>query len=375
MPVTVDGFTQEELDYLIYATLSEKVALDGSVTPLDRIDTPTYNYLMRKAKKTGDPVRGGFRFNVKGKREQALQWWDTNDILSFEEHLPGTTMTFYVGKSHLGDTISYDLVERTGIRIDYNRGIREGAQRRQTVERVVDVIKEIADDIKYDSRLELAKTIMQANAATPKAPIGLDGLIPLNSPTAGTVGGKSRSNAMFQHNVPAAAWTRDNLLSNLQTFVKVCQRRSNGRRIDWITCGDDFYQFIVDIFSGAGASAAANTSAGKFDFRSARDKAMAMGEKYKIGLPQDCFMYEDKMIVNDPVFDELNRVDPTGGSIPWPKRCYFLCTDYIGVIPVLSDMVVPHPMPYNQRVQHTSYHGELALFSILPNAQGVAYVG
>ena len=181
MPITNDALTQDELDYLVYATLSEKVANRDEVIPLDRIDTPTYNFMMRKAKKNGDPVRGGYRFNVKGLRNQRLTWWDGLDILPFEERYTGDAMRFYVGKLHFGDTMPFDFIERTGIRVDYNRGIRPGGRSSDALERVVNVIKENADDIKYNMRIETAKALMKSNVDQPKAFIGFDGLLPLTT--------------------------------------------------------------------------------------------------------------------------------------------------------------------------------------------------
>ena len=368
MPITNDTLTQDELDYLMYATLSEKVANPDEVIPLDRPDYPTFNLLMRKKKDNGEPVRGGYRFNVKGLRGQKLTWWDGLDILPFEERYTGNAMRFYVGKLHLGDTLPFDLIERTGIRIDYNRGIREGSQRKASLEKVVNAIKENRDDIAFNIKQELAKTIMKSNADQPKAFTGLLGLMPITNPTGGTIGGMSRSNPMFQHLV-STGWTGDNILSNFQAFIKALQRKSNGRKVDIISVGDNVYDLLVNVFTGAGAAGiAGNTVAGKFDYRAARDKAQKMGEKYNVGIPQDAFMYEDRMIICDPVYQDLDRDDPSFG---WKSVGVCLTSEYQFLIPVMSDVVVPHAMPFNQRVQNTSFHGEMTLVNICPNSSGV----
>lgn len=371
MPITQDALTQDELDYLTYATLSEKVANKDEVIPLDRIDLPTYNWFMRKAKKSGDPVRGGWRINVKGTRDQKLTWWDGMDILPFEERYTGDAMRFYVGKAHFGDTMPFDFVERLGIRIDYNRGIKPGGRSPETLERVVNVLKENADDIKYNISLETAKSLFKSNVDQPKAFVGIDGLMPITNPTGGTIGGLSRSNPIFQHRV-STGWTADNILANIAEFVTLLQRRANGRKIDYIACGDYFYSLLVNVFMGAaGSGGMTGTVAGKWDYRAAQEKAMKKGEKYNIGLPQDCFAYQDILIVRDPIFEQLHREDSTAG---WPSRAYFFCSDYIYILPVMNDIVVPHPMPYSQRVQFTSYHSELSLALVVPNSCGVATV-
>src|ERR1700722_16484323 len=163
MRLTPDALTQDQLDLLVYATLSEKIANEDEVLALSRVDYPTFNLLMRKKFTGGEPVRGGYRFNVKGLRNQKLTWWDGLDILPFEERYTGNAMRFYVGKSHMGDTLPYDLIERTGIRIDYNRGLKEGTASRRTMERVVNIIRENREDIRYNMKAENAKTLMKTN--------------------------------------------------------------------------------------------------------------------------------------------------------------------------------------------------------------------
>lgn len=371
MPLTTDALTQDELDYLAYATLSEKVANRDEVIPLDRVDLPTYNYLMRKAKKQGDPVRGGFRFNVKGLRNQRLTWWDGMDVLPFEERYTGMALKFYVGKGHFGDMLPFDFVERTGVQVNYERGIRPGAfsGKGAVLERVVNVIKENADDIKYNIALETAKTMFKSNVDNPKAPAGIDALLPVTTPTGGTVGGLSRSNPLLQHRV-STGWTADTILSYFPAFIRNIQRKANGKKVDYVCVGDNVYDLLLAAFTNTGnAGGMTGSIAGKADYRMGQDKAFKLGEKLNIGLPQDCFTYQDILIVNDPLLRILAEEDPTAG---WDQRGYCITSDYLFMIPVKdADTAITHPMPYNQRVQFASWHQEWGMASVLPNAQGV----
>lgn len=367
MPLTNDALTTAEIDYLQWATLSPKIVDDGAVTPLGRNDIPTHNYLMRKAKKAGDPVQGGYRFNVKGLRDQKMTFWDGADILAFESHYNLTAMNFFVGKAHMGDQLLYDVIERTGIRVDYTRGIREGTHSRATLERVVNIIKENADDIKYRWDLELAKHIMKSNVAVPKAFSGLDALLPATTNTAGQIGGRSRADRNFRHQLITGS-TADTLLADVFKMVRRCHRFSGGSRLDYLPCGDNVYDKLVDIFTSPTGTGITGTVAGKMDYKVARDAAMAKGEKYNISLPQDCFSYEDMLIANDPIFELLDAEEP---SASWGKRMFFLNTKHIGVIPVMTNVVVPHSMPDNLRLQNTSYHGEYTVWCNMPNSQGV----
>lgn len=362
MALTDAALTTEEIDFLSVAVLSPKIVDDGAVTPLDRIDSPTYNYLMRKAKKTGDPVKGGFRFNIKSNRGQKITWWDGADILPFATKQTLGKMEYYVGKGHLGDEMLYDLVERAGIRVDYTKGLREGAAPRASIEAVVNVIKENSEDIRYNWQAELRKHVWSANTTQAKCFTGIDGLFPVTGNTTGLIGTKPRSNSLFRHQLITGV-TGATVMTSFFQMIRRCNRRSNGSKVDWIACGDTFYDMLVDLFQGS------DTVAGKFDYRSARDYAMKMGEKLNIALPQDCFAYEDTLIVNEPVFEELD-VDENPAT-PWGKRCYFLNSKHCGLIPVMNEVVVPHGMPYNQRLQRTSYHGELTEWCNLPNSIGV----
>ncbi len=362
MPLTTAAMTQEEIDFLAVATLSPKIVDDGHVTPLDRINSPTQAFLMKNAKKTGNPVQGGFRFNVKGNRGQKITWWDGADILPFESKQTLNKMEFFVGKGHLGDELLYDLIERTGIRVDYKKGINEGAHDAETLERVVNIIKENADDIRYNWTQEVRKHIWLDNAAFPKAFSGVDSLFPASTNSTGSIGGRSRTNKLFRHQLMTGV-TVDTFMLAFFQMIRRCNRRANGSKINWVACGDTFYDMMVNAFVGT------STVAGKFDFRAAQDRAMKQGEKYSISLPQDCFMYGDLVIVNEPVFEEID--DENNPATPFGKRCYFFNTDHFGLIPVLSDVVVPHGMPYNQRLQRTSYHGEMTEWCNLPQSQGV----
>jgi len=124
------------------------------------------------------------------------------------------------------------------------------------------------------------------------------------------------------------------------------------------------YNTLVDLFVGT------STVSGKFDYRAAREFAQKKGEKFNISMPQDCFAYEDTLIVNDPVYELLDIDYPTAPT-PWAKRLDMWNFSHFGIIPVISEMNVPHPMPYNQRLTRTSVHGEWTVWCDLPSSQGV----
>lgn len=361
MPVDSTSLTQEEIDFLAQATLSRRIANRGDVDALDRVQSGTFKYAVSRAKSFGPPVQGGFRFYVKGNRNQRIQWWQGADLLTFDNQQTLSDMVFDVGKGHMGYEIIYDTIERNGIRVDYNKGIREGQSDRSVLERVVNIIEQTMDDVEYAWENDLRKRFMTDNADEPKAFTGRAGLIDATTNTTGSIGRRSRTNRLFQHQLITGV-TADNIGPAFFRMIRAANRRAGGTKIDWISCGDAVYNTLVQLFMGTG------TSAGKFDYRSARDMAMKKGEKYNIGLPQDCFAYEDTLIVNDPVYELLDIDYPTAN---WSKRMDFWNFSHFGILPVISDVTVPHAMPYNQRLMRTSVHGEWTVWCNAPSTQGV----
>ncbi len=363
MPVNNDSLTQEEVDFLSQATLSRRIAKRGEVTPLDRIESGTLKYALARSKSMGNPVQGGFRFYVKGNRNQRIQWWQGADLLSFENHSNLSDMVFDVGKGHFGYELVYDTIERNGIRIDYNKGIREGSSDKSTLEKVVNIIEQTLDDVEYAWMLDLQIRFMASNYDEPRCFTGREGLIDPSTNTTGLIGQRSRTNKLFQHQL-ITSLTADNIMLNFFKMIRQLNRRSGGTKCDYITCGDAVYNMLVDLFTGT------STVAGKFDYRAAREYAQKKAEKYNISMPQDCFSYEDILIVNDPIYEQLALRYPAA-TPAYAKRIDFWNFSHFGIIPVISDVVVPHPMPYNQRLSRTSQHGEWSVWCDMPSSQGV----
>lgn len=363
--MTVDntGLTQEEIDFLAQATLSRRIANRGDVTPMDRIESGVMKYALARAKKFGNPVQGGFRFYVKGNRNQRIQWWQGADLLTFDNQANLSDMVFDVGKGHMGYELVYDTIERNGIRVDYNKGIREGGSEASVLEKVVNIIEQTMDDVEYAWMLDLQTRFMGSNSDEPRCFSGREALIDPTTNTTGLIGKRARTNKMFQHQL-ITGLTADTLMTGFFKMIRQCNRRAAGSKVDYISCGDDVYNMLVDLFQGT------STVAGKFDYRAAREWAQKKGEKLNIAMPQDCFAYEDTLIVNDPIYEQMALRYPAA-TPAWGKRIDFWNFSHYGIIPVISEMNVPHPMPYNQRLQRTSVHGEWTEWCDLPSSQGV----
>lgn len=362
MPITTDSITLEQLSYLTHAVLSETVVNKDSPIPLGRRDYYLYNRLAKASKMQPSLDKGGVRINVKGLREQGYTWWDGTDILPFEEHYNGDAMRFYVGKGHFGDMLPHDFAERAGVKIDYSSGKGTNVSSDATT-RLVNLLKDKADDINFARSRDLSKMIYKANSDKVKAFVGLMGLHPVLNPTYGDIGGLSRSNPLYQHYVDSTAWTVDNIQIRLPAMYDILTSQSNGINPNICVVGDNMYDLMQSLFSGS------SSVAGKLDYRMAHERAMKAGEKYNIALPQDCFMYQEVMITRDATLRELHREDPSFG---WANLFLLFNDETTYLIPVRKDVQIEHPVPYNQRVSFKSWHDELLLVSCMPNSFGIA---
>ncbi len=355
------SLTTEELDVLTQAVLSKKIAERGA-NALDQIGCPSVDFLMGKAKEMGTPTNDGFRFYVHGRRGQRIQWWDGADILTFENRHTLTDMQFDVGRGHMGYEILYQFLERAGIRIDYKKGIREkGAAPAATLEVAMNVLKLHLDQVIYDWKIDYARRVWRANSDQAKCFAGADSLLSASTNSTGTIGGRNRSNPLFRHQLVTGI-SKSNFMLKFFQGVRAANRKAQKGKINYYACGDAMYDILVDLLSGT------DTVAGKVDYKQAHDKALAQGEKYNVALPQDCFMYDGAMIVNEPLFEELDVEEPSA-SPTWGKRLYGLNTNHFGVVPVMDMDKVSHGMPYNQRLERWSLHGEYTEWCNQPGTQ------
>jgi hypothetical protein len=372
MPIDNTALNQEEIDFLAQATLSRRIVDRGDVVNLDSVESGLYKLALARAKKVGAPVQGGFRFFVKGNRGQKIQWWQGADILTFQNKQTLSDMVFDVGKGHYGYEMLYDTIERNGIRINYGaKGLREGASDKATLETVVNIIDQTLEDVEYDWQDDMRRRFMRANTEDARCFTGRDGLIG-SANTSGTIGKRSRTNKMFQHWVTTGV-TADSVGYDLFRLYRNLERF--GGKPELISCGDDVYDLFVALMTHSASNTAkagqTGATAGKVDLARAQDLAYKTGEKYNIGLPQNCFAYQDKIIMNDPVYKLLADDYPTEN---WNKRVDLWDFRHFGIIPVMTEQPINHPMPYNQRLSRTSIHGEYACWCNKPRTQAVMFL-
>lgn len=366
MPIDNTGMTVGEIDLIAMATQSRKITNRNSPVPMDRIQPGVFQYALSRAKKFGSPMQGGYRFLVKGNRGQKLQWWQGADILTFENRQNLSDMVFDIGMGHMGWELIYDTIKRAGIPVSYTSDIREGGVSPKAYEVACNIVESTFDDIEYDIMLDMSKRFLTSNSDAAKCFTGRHGLIDPTTNSTGTIGKRSRTSRPFQHQLITGV-TADTIMKSFFTMIQRANRRAGGTKIDYISCGDTAFGLLVDLFQGN------STTAGKFDYRAAREYAQKKGEKFNIAMPQNCFAYEDTLIVNDPIYQELALEYPAN-AYDFGKVIDFWNFSHFGIMPVVPEADITHPLPYNQRVARGSKHVEYVEWCDLPSSQGVMLV-
>ncbi len=348
---TTASFTQGEIDLALESVLSDKVKA-GEVTNLDSFDSPVLDYMLSRSKELGASVKDGYKFMVKGRTGQRIQWWDGADLLTFGNPQNLSSMVFKIGRGHLGIEMLYQYLQYSGITVDYSKGVREGdAGTRQQLQVLVNVIKETFENARNDWKHDMIRRFWRSNSDAPKCFTGVDGLFPATGNTTGTIGGRPRSNPLFRHNLVTGI-TASNFQLSFHKLVKQSNDYQKKGKVEIFAVGDDVWDMIVTVFSGT------DTVAGKFDWRATTDRAMKKGEKYNVALPQECFMYEDAIIYRAKEFHLDLAAEEPAASPTWQKRIYGFNPSHFGIVPVMDQKMIKHDMPYNQRLERTSMHGE-----------------
>lgn len=363
MPVTNEYITQEGLDFLNEQVTSLRRTTDRALR-LDDRRTPTYNWMVANARSLHS-VGGGYRTEVKGNRQQEEEAWDGADTLTFQNHITPFPLRFTVGKTHFGNTEQYDYLERLGISIKY--GAKPGDRgTAKAAEVVLNYLKENYDDIMEAKRRSRARRIMLSNADKPKYYIGLDGLIPSDSNSTGTIGGADRSYALLQHIlVPDVDLT--NLWVTNHRVNRELNRYAAGSMQRFCVCGDNYYDMLVSAYSPNANGVYEGSAVPRgFDIRVGYAEAAKYADKFKIGLPGEAFVDpEGNLIVNDQILRDLDEIE--NPTIKWSDRCYTL-SDHMRLYIEKQDEYVNHGMARDQVVCHESWFTTMCLVLRAPRS-------
>lgn len=362
--------TPAEISQILVSTVSERYALGkNTVTALDRLDTPTQNMFRSKlARGRATPVQGGYKVIVKEERRGRFQAWSGRDLLTFDSFETMFDLVYSIGRVHLGEELVLQQLEEAGIRLDYDTSNGQSPNNKVSAglwEVVVNLLSEKIEDYENNYRQELEKHIWRANTGDPKMFTGIDGLLPVTSNSTGTIGGKSRSNPVLRHHLSTGVAVADLELLIMQ-LARAANKRNggDGSKVDLLFAGEDVYDGLVDhLFTGANA---------KYERQISVEAAAAWGQKMGVGMPTDALMVPNiGVLMVVPVFEQLDAEDAP--NVPWQKRLYGINSKHVAFKPTsgMDGKLIPHPVPYNQRIMRISDHGEYAFCIDKPNSHFV----
>lgn len=356
----------EFLQELAYSSHEEVMNRRDPVIP-DRSAFPMWSFWMKHRR---ERTFTGGKIIVKMQKDGGLEveHWDGRQVLTFGENRVDIQMEFIPRRTHLGIEIVHTQVEDEGYTVEPNAPrSRNFASKiaKADIDRIMDIFEQRIEDAEdaWDTRLD--RIFHLDGTQDPLAPIGLDGLLPLDN-TSGTIGGQPRTDPLFRHNVRlgstyGAGGTLERDLQNLIRESEV-NNRGTPSRIDFISAGWAWIDRYI-------AYARAN------DMPYERNGGTAAVKRLDIGLPDSAIHFNGIPIIHNPTSEYLDRMGLYSGT-PWTRRAYLLASKtwelsyQQGKLKKFSAPLDPS----DQRVTRMSWDGRHCLICKKPNGNAVSTV-
>jgi len=320
-------FTSEEL------SIAGKTALDYHLKN-KAIDQVAVDRLWLKKLQSGKKSIPGAKENaviqLRYRYQSNFQFFNGRKIVSYNNRSTIEQAVYPWRSAHDGFALDEDRLIQNGITVTDNK---TAVHSDSEVIMLTNLLNEQIEVMRLGFDEQFDQKLLQDGTGGTDDIAGLDHLVS-GTPATGTVGGIDRSvaaNIWWRNNASlllTTTTTTGDILDKMEIQWRNCTR--NGGRPDFIMAGSDFIDgyrnFLLKTYGTINHS---NASPLKFDGGAAND-----GMHYK-GVP----------IVWNPVFDDL------GGT--WPKRCYFLNTKFISLMPVQNQDMISRkpPRPYD-RYEH-----------------------
>lgn len=293
---------------------------------IDRKELPLLMWFDSIKKETG--LAGGVNvFKNKIQSSAQITTWRGSDVLPVTEPTWNLDLTYGYANMNLGINILHDEAKRMGFTILPN-GNRAGngqggnfsPMSQDDAFRLLNWVKETVEERNDAWKRSLSMQIHRSGAASPSDLVGLDAILPLTTAasgaraTAGTVGGKSRSqypqvaHYMYTGMTTGAGGTIQQAMTLARRQANLYSRGVKGG-VDIMFAGSTFIDAYKAWFFNNGIRL--NTDIGAGD------------RKVDLGIPDEHLYFEGIPIVFDPFLDEWDSID-TGATIPYAKRCYML---------------------------------------------------
>jgi len=365
-----ETWTTAEIQEVATAVLSPYVINEGKPNMLDEHFYPEMNLLfaMSKLPNGEQPTNNAVRALVEAPRRQRIQWFAGADMLTFQGNFGTYFLDYELGQAHLGDEILYDVVRHAGHKVSYSDGIT-GKHSVSSTKVLYNIIERNKDRYMRAYKRDLCKSLFRSNAADPKAFLSFVDLFSPATNSTGTIGKKSRSNVLNRHQLVTGV-TRDTIQKQIHQLYRLCTRRSMKGQPKIVLIGDTIYEMLLDVFTpNPGITTPADRRGSQLDMRLARELAMKEGEKFNVALPQDCFMYQDMLFVNPPLWAEIDEDEAP--AVPLAKQLHMINPEHTGFERIRHEEHIVHKRPENQLLQRQSLHGEYVVWNDQPGTYGV----
>lgn len=310
------SFTPEALQEIAYSAYDE-VLNRRSPEIYDRYNLVWLSFLRSRLNRVGG-YGGKVIQKLQQKDGRSIKHYSHRDVREATEIRVDNEMEFNLRRSYDGLEILHEVIEEQGYEVMPN-GLRAGKSPRSIarktsvgeLHRIMNIYEQKIEQWLDEFMVNFDLLMLQDGTQDPLAPIGLDGLMPLD-PTSGTIGGKSRSDPQFQHIVYSGltVGTGGTLADGMENGLRDANRFNRGTRsrIDFGMAGADFMQAYKSYRRANDAR-----------FNNDMDKVT----KLDIAIPDDAVYHGGTPIIYNPAFDEMDNLG-LGGATPWAKRCYML---------------------------------------------------
>lgn len=187
---------------------------------------------------------------------------------------------------------------------------------------------------------------------------GLSDMISL-TPSSGTYAGIARSNTYWRNHaaVDLSTGASGNILTRMRAAWRACTKY--GGRPDKILVGASFFDSYVDHML---------TQYGVVNYQPIAQKGVdgAEGGVFYQGVPMEW----------DPTFERLDDNSIENGTYTWTKRCYFINTKFLNLMPIKGQHMVSRTPPrvYNKYEYYWALTTRFYLRNIRPTAHAVLWI-
>lgn len=358
--MTVPAERLQETAYAVYPDVLNR----KNPETLDRYEMPWWSFLQSHSKSSGN-ANGTTTVKLKKSGGLELQFWSRRDPLGFGETNIDLETTFPFTNMHMGLEMVHDDLFNQGYDVVANAQRGKNFAKKLSEDegnRLIDIVEEKIEDLLDAWDVQGDLTFLRDGSYDTKAPVGLDGLLPID-PTSGTIGGVSRSNPLLQHTVKASLTVTSSgtLKAGMIQAQREANRNSRGRggKVDFIMAGSSFIDAYQAFSTANGLVINGDLSGNK---------------RVDIGLPDTGLYFNGIPIVWNPSFDVLQTIE--AASVDWRKRAYMLNSKTWKLChPGSNDKRFSAPMdPAEQRFTRLSLDGRYCLVCTNPNANSIVYI-